>query len=107
MKHSNSGVLLAAVLTTELGINALEHFVDDAPRSRRLDSIRLGETRCDDQGLPQSPGAGASPCTGVERKHCAEGLPAFVAKERPSNGQIACRVANPQHSEIDDGAQPA
>src|SRR5207247_2640543 len=28
-------------------------------------------------------------------------------KKRPSNGQIACRVANPQHSEIDDGAQPA
>src|SRR2546425_67304 len=96
-------------LTSRLSINAtlLKHFVDDAPRSRRLDGIRLGETRCDDQGLPQSPGAAASPCTGVERKPCAEGFSAFAAKKRPSNGQIACRVAHPQHSEIDDGAQPA
>ena len=81
----------------ELGSNAmpLKHFVDDAPGSRRLDSIRLGETSCDDQGLPQSPGAAASPCTGVERKHCAEGFPAFASKKRPSNRQIACGVANP------------
>src|SRR5712691_10088047 len=99
----------SATLTSGSSINAtpLEHFVDDAPRSRRLDGIRLGETRCDDQGLPQSPGAAASPRTGVERKHCAEGFPAFAAKKRPSNRQIACGVADPQHSEIDDGAQPA
>src|SRR5712664_2196492 len=103
------GVHTYYALTSPLGINVtpLEHFIDDAPGSRRLDGIRLGETRCDDQGLPQSPGAAASPCAGVERKHCAEGFPAFAAKKRPSNGQIACRVADPQHSEIDDGAQSA
>src|SRR5437879_5098320 len=70
-----------------LGIDArpLKHFVDDAPSSRRLDGIRLGKTRCDDQGLPQGPGAAASPCARVERKHCAEGFPAFAAEKRPGN----------------------
>src|SRR6267378_794164 len=103
------GVHTYYALTSRSGINAtpLKHFVDDAPGLRRLEDIRLGEARRDDQGLPQSPGAAASPCAGVERKHCAEGFPACAVEKRPSNGQIACGVANPQHSEIDDGAQPA
>src|SRR6267154_5259024 len=103
------GVHTYYALTSPLGVNVtpLEYLVDDAPRSRRLDRVRLDETRRDDRGLPQSPGAAASPCAGVERKHCAEGFPAFAVEKRPGDGQIACGVANPQHSEIDDGAQPA
>ena len=42
--------------------------------------IRLDETSCDDEGLPQSPAAAAGPCTGGERKHCAEGSPVSPLK---------------------------
>jgi hypothetical protein len=41
----------------------------------------------DDQGFPQNPGAAASPCIGVERKHCSEGLGIVGASYRPARDE--------------------
>jgi len=71
---------------------ALEHFVNDVPG--RAVSTAFVSTRpaCDDQGLPQSPGALASHVPASSGSLAAEGFPAFAAKKRPSmdlwQGQI-------------------
>ena len=79
-------------------------FTNDAPTLRSFVGVPVRNGYHSEQGLPQGPGATTGPCTGVERKHGAEGFPAFVCEQGPGDRQIASGVADCKLSEIDNGA---
>jgi hypothetical protein len=68
--------------------------------------IRLGQTCRNDNRLPKSPSASSCLCARVNRQPVEKRVSILPSKVRPSDGQIARRVASTELAEIDNCGQP-
>jgi len=78
-----------------------QYLINDLPTKHAFVGIRCGHSRRYDHGLPECPSSTSLPCRGVQRECLAKGPAAVTSWQSPSDGKIACRVADCELAKVD------